>query len=76
MPTTAGHRNLVAIATATIALAVPLSFGVAPGRSATTADATAPAMFDTKTHFSHSCAKAPRYGWPVKPFRTAHAVRG
>ena len=76
MPTTAGPRSLVAIATATIALTVPLALGVAPGRGATSADATASAMFDTKTHFGHTCSAAPSYGWPVKPFHKPHAVRG
>jgi hypothetical protein len=76
MPTTAGPRSLVAIATATIALTVPLALGVAAGRSATRADATASAMFDTKTHFGRACAASPSYGWPVKPFHEPHAVRG
>lgn len=69
MPTTARTRSLVALATATIALTLPLAFDVAPGRSAD-------AMSDATTHLGHACTAAPTYGWPVKPFHRPHAVRG
>jgi hypothetical protein len=76
MLTTARSRSLVALASATIALSLPLAFHVTPGLAAGSGNTAASAMFDASSRLGHACASAPGYGWPVKPFHRLHAVRG
>jgi hypothetical protein len=76
MPTIAPRRSLVAVATATLALAGPLAFDVALSHSASHPRDTTSAMVDTTTRFGHACAAPPSYGWPVRPFHRPHAIRG
>ena len=73
MSTTERRRRLVAATAATLALTVLLALDAAPGHSASRASGATSVL---TTRLGHACNAAPGYGWPVRPFHRAHAIRG
>ena len=76
MPTTERRHLIVAATAAAIAITILLALDVAPGRGASRATGTTSAMVGATSHLGYACSAAPGYGWPVRPFHRAHAIRG